>query len=194
MIRFYIVPKQVSVDGTRSGPKYFDFRGDPDPPALVSNVNAEVHYFGDHPWVLIAADTDNTQNAGLIAAGDTVVFPDNLDTQIGADLPTFQASIEMVGLPGPVLGNTDVYRRVLRGTRGIFGMMDCMQDKGFNTNGVDLDSTVGNLSAAARTALKDCALGMGYKTVNVSLSTTIRELYRAIAAQTPSWQMLGVTV
>lgn len=194
MIRFYLVPRESSLDGTRFGAKYFDYRGDPDPPGLVTGVSVEQHFFGDHPWVLVAADTDDTQNAAMLANTDVLVFPDNLDTRIGADIGRVQAFLENMTIPGSVLTSNDFYRQTLRGIRGIFAMIDCMEDKGFNTSAVSLDTTVGSLSAAAIQGLRDCAAGLGFNVGRITGSSTIRDVYRTVAAQTKQWSMLGVLV
>jgi hypothetical protein len=107
MVRFYLVPVEVSPGFT--GPKYFPYRGDPDPPALVQvgddgqSIRKESRTYGAEPSMLIAANTTDADDATLAAMPDVTKFADNLDTPLGARLGAMQTALEGLNLPAQML-------------------------------------------------------------------------------------------
>lgn len=195
MIRFYLVPVETSNAGARRGPKYFPYRGDPDPPALVAS-GMEARDYGNEPSMLVASDLTDADDNLLKAQPDVVKFADNLDQQMGPDLATMQAALEALNLPAQMVGVNTTHRQVIRGIMAIFAVAQCMQGKGFNVfgGGVTLATTMGALSAGARNALQQCAIGLGYDITGITLASTVRQLLTMLVQQGSPSPMLGVVV
>jgi hypothetical protein len=200
MVRFYLVPVEVSPGFT--GPKYFPYRGDPDPPALVQvgddgqSIRKESRTYGAEPSKLIAANTTDADDATLAAMPDVTKFADNLDTPLGARLGAMQTALEGLNLPAQMLTAATTDRQVIRGIRAIFVIAQCMQGKGFNifAGGVTLSTTLGAIPAAARQALQDCAAFYQYDITGITLASTVRQILTKLVQQAAPGVMLGVTV
>jgi hypothetical protein len=195
MVRFYLVPVEIGTGGNTRGPKYFPWRYDADPPALIQEPSQQRDY-GNEPLMLLASDLTDAEDATLSAQIDVTKFADNLDLALGADLARMQSALEALKLPAQMLTAATTYRQVIRGIMGIFLIAQCMQGKGFNVfaAGVTLSTTLNSLSAAVRTALTDCATSLGFDTTGITGASTVRQVLTAIANQASPSPMLGVTV
>jgi hypothetical protein len=198
MILFYLVPTELSATGG-ANPKYFAYRGDPNPPALVSVLFAS-RYYGSLPTMLIAADVTVAEDALLVAQPDITPLGSNLDVQLGANLASVQNALEALSIPGSLLTATTTYRQVVRGLIGIFDVASCMKgDFGIDifTANVTLATPLSALSANARQALSQCAAQLGYSQTGITLASTIRDVLVKISQQPPTGGrgvMLGVEV
>lgn len=200
MIRFYLVP--VETANNRRGPKYFPYRGDPDPPALVttgddgSGIQWQARDYGDEPSMLLAANTSDADDATLAAQVDVTKFADNVDAQLGAQLAAMQNALEALNLPAQMLTAGTTHRQVVRGIMAIFAVAQCMQGKGFRVFGgaVTLSTTMGSLAAAPRQALQSCATSLGYDITGITLASTVRQVLTLLVQQGSPSPMLGVTV
>jgi hypothetical protein len=195
MVRFYLVPVETNAAGNSRGPKYFPFRGDPNPPALIAR-DWEARDYGNEPSMVLAADLNDAEDALLASQPDVTKFADDLDTPIGAGLAAMQAALEALNLPANAITAGTTHRQVLRGVLGIFAIAQCMQGKGFRVFGgaLTLTSTLGDLSVAARQALSSCAVTLGYDTSGTTLATTLRQVLVMIANQTNPTPMMGVSL
>lgn len=199
MIRFYLVPVEVNpAYFNKQGPKYFPYYKDPDPPALVTPVDGQmgVSIFGQEPSCLVVADVSDPDDAALAILSDVTKFADDLDTPLGARLAAMQAALEALNLPAQMLTAATTDRQVIRGIVGIFGIGQCMNQKGFRLFGgaITLSTTLSSLSVGARQALQDCATEQGYDQTGITLASTIRQLLTKIVQQAVPKPMLGITV
>lgn len=121
MQKFYLVPIEVVPTGPGTearGPKYFNWRYDPDPPALVSGNWAMMDY-GFMPYALIVAkDITQTDHDALILNADVFDFPDNLDLPVTD--PGIDAFFEAINIPTEWLTPSTTYRELMRQTAGMF--------------------------------------------------------------------------
>lgn len=195
MIRFYLVPVEVDPISGRRGPKYLAYRGDPDPPALVSS-GWQARDYGSSQLMLVATDASDVDDAALVSQPDVTKFADNLDTVLGARLATMQAALETLNLPAQMLTAATTDRQVIRGIMAIFAVAQCMQGKNFNifAGGVTLATTMGSLAAAPRTALQDCAATLGFDISTITLASTVRQVLTVLVQQASPSTMMGVTV
>lgn len=200
-VRFYLVPiEEVSRGpGTARGPKYFAWRFDPDPPALVAGVQWAMRDYGLEPTALLAADVDAAQHTLLTSQADVTAVPANLDAQLGANLATVQAALENLHIPGDVLTASNTYRQVLRGTMAIFSLAQRFNGKLGNAGrlfpaGITLSTVYSDLSANVRQNLQDAASELGYDYSGITLASTVRDVLKKIASQQAPSPMLGVTV
>jgi hypothetical protein len=200
VIRFYLVPVEAAPGFT--GPKYFPYRGDPDPPALVQlgddglSIHKEARTYGGEPSMLLCANTTDADDATLAALVDVTKFADDLDTQLGPRLAAMQTALEALNLPAQMLTTATTDRLVIRGIMAIFSVAQCMQGKGFNifSAGVTLSTQLSALPVAARQALQDCAAFLGYDETGITLASTVRQLLTKLVQQASPSPMLGVTV
>jgi hypothetical protein len=198
MIRFYLVPTELNASGG-ANPKYFAYRGDPNPPALVS-VGFASRYYGSQPTMLIAADVTAAEDALLVAQPDVTALGSDLDAQLGANLASVQNALETLSIPGTLLTAATTYRQVVRGLIGIFDVASCMKgDFGIDifTAGVTLATPLSALPLRARQALSQCAAQLGYDQTGITLASTIRDVLVKISQQAPTGGrglMMGVQV
>lgn len=118
MIRFYILP--IELNGTARGPKYLNWRYDPDPPALVTCSWGLMDY-GLINAALVAANVTQEQHEALAAEIDVAAAPLNIDQLIGAPaIPQIQAIMEQLRIPAEWMDITYTYRQILRMIAGLF--------------------------------------------------------------------------
>lgn len=193
-VRFFLWP--VETNGASRGPKYLPWRYDPDPPALL-NVPWSPLDFGLEPTALIAADVDAAQLATIAAQLDITVIPSNLDLQVGANLATVQASLELLNIPGDFVTAGNTYRQVLRGLIAIFSVAQRFNGLGNGRlfpAGITLATTLGAVSVSVRQQLQEAAEAKDYDYSGLTLSSTLRDVLKKLASQQAPGAMLGVTI
>lgn len=203
-VRFYLLPieevvKDAQLGTTTRGPKYFAWRFDPDPPALLDGVSYEMRDYGLEPTALLAADVTNAQHQLLIANADVTAVPANLDNTLGANRATVQAALESLHIPADALTNATTYRQVLRGVMAIFALAQRFNGRVGNSGrlfpvGITLATTLGDLSQSVRNQLQSAAEELGYDYSGLTLQSTLRDVLKQIANQQSPSTMLGVTV
>lgn len=199
-LRLYLVPLEIS--GSIRGPKYFEYRGDPDPPALISGVNYAMMPFGFEPTALVAADLSAAQVTTMAGLADVTTIPANLDNQLGANLATVQAELEALNLPADVIVATNTYRQVLRGVLAVFAVaqrfyaMRGTQPEGGRLfpPGITLATTLGDLSAGVRQDLQTAANVLGYSYDGLTLASSLRVVLKKLASQSVSVTLLDVGI
>lgn len=202
-VRFYLVPLEFSLDGRRRGSKYFPFLGDPDPPALMSaTIPYALQPFGAEPTALLAADVDAAQHTTLAGLADVTVIPQNLDSQLGANLATVQAQLEALNIPANAVTATNTYRQVLRGVIAIFSVSQRFYSiRGTSPAGsrlfppgITFATTLGDLSVDVRSDLQTAATQLGYDYSGLTLTSTLRQVLNKLASQPAPFTLLEVTV
>jgi hypothetical protein len=201
--RLYLVPVETNPINGGRGPKYFPYRNDPDPPALIQtaddgqNIFFDSSRYGDEPQMLIAAYVSDADDATLAALPDVVKFADDLDSVVGdAALPGLQAALNALNIPGNLVTASTTWRLVARGIIGVFSIGICMQGKKRNifAGGVTLATTMNQIPAAPRADLQACCTSLGYDISSVTGSTTVRQLLVTIANQTSPRTLLDVVI
>lgn len=203
-VRFCLVPIETSTldagAGTsRRGPKYFSYKGDPDPPALLAGVAWEMRDFGLEPTALLAADVTAGQATTLAAQPDVILVPANLDLTLGANLATVKASLDAVNLPSDLLASGTTYRQTLRGIMAMLALAQRVYGRAgaggrLFPSGVTLATPLSALSANARAALAGAADDLGYDRTSVVVTSTMRDVLKNVASQPTPSAMLGVAV
>lgn len=185
--------------GTARGAKYFPYRGDPDPPALIPAIAAWMP-FGAEPTALLAADVSAAQITTLQGLPDVTLIPANLDSQLGANLATVQAEQEALNLPADILVGTNTYRQVLRGDIAIYLVAQRFRairgtvNGRFFPPGITLSSTLGDLPVQARQDLQIAATQLGYNYDGLTLASTMRQVLKKLASQPSDVSLLGVSI
>jgi hypothetical protein len=201
-IRLYLGPiEEVPTStGSARGPKYFAWRFDPDPPALLAGVTWEMRDFGLEPTALIATDVTTAQHQSLAAQGDVTAIPANLDNTVGAaNLATVQAALENLHIPADAVTGATTYRQIVRGVLGIFGVAQRFNGRlGQNGRlfpiGITLSTVLSDLSLNVRNELQAAAEDLSYDYSSLTLQSTLRDVLKVIATQAPPTSMLGVTI
>lgn len=199
-VRHYLIP--VESTATSRGPKYFAYRADPDPPALIQGVAWAWIPFGSEPTGLIAADVDTAQHATLAGLPDVTTIPANLDLQVGANLATVQASLEALNIPADTLTANNTYRQVLRGTIAIFKVSQRFRSiRGQVAGngrlfppGVTMATTLGALSDQVRQDLSQAVGELGYNQDGLTLASTLRDVLKKLASQPSPESLLDVPI
>lgn len=199
-IRLFLVPVEDVLVGPAShrGPKYFKWRFDPDPPALL-DVPWSMRDFGLEPTALIAADVDTTQHALLAAQPDVTALPLNLDNQLGVSLATVQAQLEALRIPADNLLATHTYRQVVRAVVAIFAVAQRFNGRHGTggrlfPSGITLATVLSDLPLAARQNLQAAAEDLGYDYSGLTLASSLREVLKKLASQQAPFTMLGLAI
>lgn len=203
-VRLYLVPVETSADGLARGPKYFRWGRDPDPPALMSGVSWSMMPFGFEPTALLAADLTAGQVTTMGGLSDVTKIPSNLDNTLGANLATVQAALEALKIPADMLSSGNTYRQVVRGVIAIFSVAQRFKklrnlppsDAGSRLfpAGITFDTTLGDLSQNVRQDLQQAANDLGYDYTGLTLTSSLREVLKKLAAQTAPVEMLGMGI
>lgn len=185
-LRFYLIPiESVQVgDITARGPKYLQWRFDPDPPALVTATYGFMDY-GLMPVALVAADVTNGQHNSLNAQTDVVTTPLNIDNTIGAgSIATVRSRLEDLKIPGNTVQATDTYRNALRVVAGVFQFAQRfhgLYGRSIFDEVTGLNTTWGELSTEFQNELLATAQSMNIDTSGLTSSTTMRQIMRRMA-------------
>lgn len=183
-IRFYLLP--IESNGNARGPKYFPWRYDPDPPALIQATCSNMD-FGLVPTMLVAADVTPAQHTTLSANADVTSIPQNIDATITAGaLSAVRAALENLKIPGNWATTGNTYREVLRMVAGLFQFAQRHQGLHGQTiipDNINLNMTWGNIPQAWQQNLQATADSFGYDYSQVTGSTTVRVILKNLADQ-----------
>lgn len=127
MIRYYILPIEMGIDPetllpvNARGPKYFRWKYDPDPPALLDGVAWAMMDYGLINAALLMADVTQEQHEALVAEADVASPPQNIDQTISEiAIPQVQNVLEALRIPADWVNTTYTYRQILRMLAGLF--------------------------------------------------------------------------
>jgi hypothetical protein len=140
---------------------------------------------GDVPAEITAA-----AHQELVDAADAFVLPENLDVQIGVNLLTVQNALESMELPADWIVATMTYRRVLKLVwatiqlfRRVAGIMNTTVP--FIAGAVTLETQFQDIPLAGRTALLQVRDEEGIDDSELSSTSTLRQIIKTYADQTP---------
>ena len=187
--KFYLVPVEtVSIDGGGQwrGPKYFRWRFDPDPPALVQSGTWSMMDYGFvSSALLLAKDITQADHDALVLNADVYAFPDNLDQPVSD--PNIDAFFEAIYLPTDWLTPSTTYRELLR---QVAGMMQFNQRYGgiyaeryggwhsiFDT--ATLQTRLNQMTAQEREVFLATVASFGYNPALVPTNARLRQLVKS---------------
>lgn len=176
-LRLYFVPKALV--GTDYVPKYFT-------DGTIVATTWGSRDFDD--WYLVAADLSSGDHATITGEPDALALPANLVATLTAGQVTAaQAKLEAANIPANWVDTTLTWTQVVR---VVYGMISLNQRfKGNNDgagifrSGISLGSTIGDLPSNVRQRLQDAAVSLGMDTSGVTLSSTLRSVYRDLGGQ-----------
>lgn len=200
-VRLLLVPIETGPAGHR-GPKYFQYKKDPDPPALIQSVSFAMMDFGLEPTALLAADLTPAQITTLSGLPDVTLIPANLDNQLGANLGTVQSELEAMNIPADILTTNNTYRQVLRGVIAIFSLaqrfyfLRGIKPEGARLfpAGITLETPLNQVSAGVRSDLQEAAAALNYNYDGITLASTFRDVLKLMATQPAPVRMLEVDI
>jgi len=183
-IRFYLVPIET-VDGNKRGPKYLLWR------FTESIAPLDVRWsgmdYGLEPVILVWADVDAVQHTTLSTNVDVISIPANIDATITAGvLPAVKSALEALNVPAGWVTTGHTYRQVLRIVAGLFQF--AQRHHGVHlerlfSGGFDLNTQFNTLPLAVRQRLVATANSLNYDTLDLSGSSTIRQILKNLADQ-----------
>ena len=186
-IRFYIVPAigDGLTPATVIRPRYIHGQG------LVGRWMP----FGLDGSYLCGVDVTPAQHNTISSQPDVLTIPQNLDATIsGVALNAVKAGLESVKVPAEWVTTAMTYRQVL----GFVGRVCLflqrfrgMHRRKLHEAGITLDTTLGELTVAQRDAIRAVAEDFGLDYSGATLATTIRQMFRAVATQLPSFTLMG---
>jgi hypothetical protein len=185
-IRYYVLPIERSTDGNGRGPKYFEWRRDPDPPGLTSPWS--MIDYGLIDQAVLVSDITDPDRTSLVAQADVYEFPLDLDAnmtqQQQSTLTTF---LETKVIPAQWLSGTQTFRSVLRTITGVFLYIQRISGilgvDPMTISGVTLNTQYRNLPADFSAALSQAASDLDYDFSGVRNNTTLRNILKSMADQ-----------
>lgn len=160
--------------------------------------------FGAFPWqgpvdygsmdaCFVALDADATTHSTLTAHSDVLTVPANLDNTLSAGaVTTTQNALEALTIPAGWVNTSRTWRFVVRVVIGMFILNQRFWVQRGNTigngqhsifDGVNLESTVGQLSQSVRDDLEIVCAGLSLDTSAITGSTTIRAMLQNFGLQ-----------
>ena len=118
MIRFYLVPIEYGANG-EVGPKYFNWRFDPDPPGIANY--SMFRPYGLIEWGIVSAEVTQTEHDALALNSDVFAPPENIDNNVGAGaMDQVKTALETMYIPTDWVDTSYTYRQLLRMVAGLF--------------------------------------------------------------------------
>lgn len=193
MKTFAIVPKigtPIYPDSVR--PKYTD------PGDLGAGLDIKGYSVKDYGYeksCLLIAELSPEQRTAVQAQIDTLVLPFDLDVTISAiALPSIQAKLEALNLPGTYITTEYTVRQIVRGFRKLFTFMEVWQGmfpEGLFTDGVTLDTRINQLTAIKRTRLLAVSDALALDRSGVTNTMMLRQALREVGDQLPNEPLGG---
>lgn len=151
--------------------------------------------YGNEPIGLVGIKDISTATHLLLAAElDVLALPQDLDTQIGAQLATVQNAMESRSIPAGWVQGTFTYRQVIRIVAQAFAFMQRLQFITPNrllTGAVNLDTRFNQLPVAMRNDLVSAANSLQYDTSSLSGTSTLRVILKTMADQ---WRQIELII
>lgn len=171
-------------------------RFDPRVPKYVSEFGAfqwQLVDYGSMDSCFVALDADTTTHNTLTAHSDVLTVPANLDNTPGAAaVTTTQNALEALQIPNGWVNTSRTWRTIVRVVIGMFILNQRFWVQRGNTigdgrhsifDGLNLDSTVGQLSQAVRDDLEIVCTGLEIDTSAITGATTIRAMLQNFGLQ-----------
>jgi hypothetical protein len=185
-VTFALVPKVGNglTPATAFRPKYTD------PGALGENLDLvgwSMMDYGLESVVLMRVVTTSAQRTALQSQIDTLVVPNNLDSQISAlALTNLSNKLESVNLPAHWISAGMTYRQILRGFRRVITFMQRWRGiigTRLFAAGVTLDTRLNQLTTQQRQHLANVADSFNLDRSAIVTTMTIREALKLLADQ-----------
>lgn len=185
MVRYYVLP--IEQNGAYRGPKYFAWRFDPDPPALVEGVRWGMMDYGLIDAALLVADVTQDQHEALVSNPDVVSPPENIDQNISAlAIPTVQSVLEALRIPADWVDTSYTYRQILRAMAGLFQFAQRyhgMHNEQLIDSTAALDLRWNQIPLERRNRIVATADDLGYTYADVTNQWTVRRILFYLAQQ-----------
>lgn len=184
-LRFYIVPKTGDglTPATAFRPKYFEG---------ISTSNRD---YGLENTFLVGADVTPAQHTLIASNLDVIAIPQNINAPIGLTaLQTVKDKLEALHVPAHWVTTEHTYRQVIAAVGRLFlfmGRFHARQARTFFESGVTLDLRLNQLTQTQREALEDAAISLGLDLSRITQTTTIRQAFKALLDQMPSFSLHG---
>ncbi len=191
-MRLYVVPIITRIDSGPLGdrtvryPAYLEGQWNPSPVAELIGLQWNGMDFGAEPAMLIMCDPTSAQHQTLGQQVDVVAVPENLDSQIGAQLNQVKNAMEQFNIPCQWVQATHTYRQVIRLCAAMFQFAQRFHGLGGGRifpPGVTLDTRFNQLPVSARNKLQGTAESMNFDTSSLTGASTLRQILKAMGDQ-----------
>ena len=182
MIRFYLLP--IERFGMYSGPKYFTWRYDPDPPGI--DALWSLKSYGVLDMGLLCGDVMPEQNGWLVTNYDIFGFPPGLDDRL---FPVEQKRLLRICKKGLIpttwLEGELTIKIILRTLAAIFDYTEklCRQGGDPRAWPANLNTEWHELSSRQKDWIKQAAYACGYCKEFIKVHTTLEEILIGMANQ-----------
>lgn len=167
-------------DDPRRPKYYFDL--------MNADYRTKPMYYGLEPWCicLVMPTPSAAHHAYLTSDPQVWAFPKNLDQAVSINSTLIAQKLEAVNMPSDWIGPATTYRQILRAIRRYCAFLQRFHGRSrliaqFFAS-VSLDTTVGEISQAARAKLAETADSFGIDRSWVTLDTTMRQLIKVIGS------------
>lgn len=186
MIKFYILPVERVTrpsGGFWRGPKYFQWRFDPDPPGI--QCPCSLKDYGLIDFGVVAVDIQIADDEFLRLQSDVFAFPENLDVNMPqADMTSLTNFLEIAFVPATNwLNGSLTYRAVLRTITAMFIYMQGLTSIAGSPLdwGITLNTRFRNLSLVYQTAIRQTFTNLGFDSSFITDNSTIRQILKSAA-------------
>jgi hypothetical protein len=191
-VRFCLVPSVGSGSGPQDAirPKYFADWSQTHP---GDSIQAEWKDFGWDGSFLVGANVTTAQQAEIASHPDVVVIPANLDSNVGANLTTVQATLEALNIPADWINAGHSYRDIIRNVLKFFQYISRFEARELTAFFFDmsLETLFSDITQAQRDAMLSAAVSLNLNTANITLSMKLRQVLRIILVQLPPITLMG---
>ncbi len=143
--------------------------------------------YGLEAVMLIAADIQAADHTTISANADVVSIPANIDANLtAAGVTQTKAALEAINIPAEWVTTALTYRQVLKQVAKVFQFFQRLHGLGAGqvfTGGVNADTVFSSLPQAAKLSLSAAADSFGFDKTTVSGSSTLRQIFKAMADQ-----------
>jgi hypothetical protein len=162
---------------------------DPHRPAYIGSEGLTMSWtamdYGGAPVFIVAADTDDAQDATLIGQADVIGLPVDLDATMGtvARRNAVRAFLEARDIPGNWVQTATTYRTILRTVAGLFQFAQRLRGRTRRQlfrGGFTLATQWQSVPADVRADVLDAAQSFGYDTGGITDATTMRVVLQAL--------------
>lgn len=168
--------------GTKADPRRPSYRD-----THLAGLSWSMMDYGNEPLAIVGVkDIPPATHIALAAETDVLALPENLDTELGAQLTAVQNAMEARNIPSGWVQAGMTYRTIVRMVVQAAAFLQRLQATTSTRllgSGVTLDTQFSALPVAMRNAMVSAATSLGYDTTGLSGANTLRTILKNVADQ-----------
>lgn len=143
--------------------------------------------YGFEPWMVVSADLSPSDHTLLVGQVDAFGLPADLSALLtAANVTAVQTRLEAMNIPAGWVTTSLTWQQVVRlvlWMMAFWQRFTAIHGGPVFLGGVNLDTTIGQLSVTVRNELTDAATSLGLSTTGIVLATTLRAALKILGDQ-----------